>query len=122
MFATLMGSVAAIVMGERILKARVTEQMDALNDYFGSKNIPQKLRTQVRVFLEDVYEREAFDCKKMLDALPSEMRFDMQLVLYKDLQEKVRTHLPTPQPSTQLQPQLQPEPEPEPEPHFRRRA
>merc|ERR1711871_1712009 len=89
MFATLMGSVAAIVLGERILKARVTEQMDALNEYLRQKNVPTKLRTQVRVFLEDVYEREAFDERAMLNALPSEMRFDMQHVLYKDLQVKV---------------------------------
>ena len=56
MFATLMGSVAAIVLGEAILKARVSEQMDALNEYMRSKNVPAKLRTKVRVFLEDVYE------------------------------------------------------------------
>ena len=51
-----MGSVAAIVLGEAILKARVSEQMDALNEYMRAKNVPAKLRTQVRVFLEDVYE------------------------------------------------------------------
>jgi hypothetical protein len=89
MFATLMGSVAAIVLGERILKARVTEQMEALNEYLRTKNVPSKLRTQVRVFLEDVYEREAFDEREMLNALPSEMRFDMQHVLYRDIQAKV---------------------------------
>lgn len=89
MFATLMGSVAAIVLGERILKARVTQQMDALNEYLRQNNVPSKLRTQVRVFLEDVYEREAFDERAMLNALPSEMRFDMQHVLYKDIQKKV---------------------------------
>ena len=89
MFATLMGSVAAIVLGERILKERVTQQMEALNDYLRSKNIPSQLRTQVRVFLEDVYERKAFDEREMLNALPSEMRVDMQHVLYKEIQSKI---------------------------------
>jgi len=89
MFATLMGSVAAIVMGERILKARVTQQMEALNEYLRAKNVPTKLRTQVRVFLEDVYEREAFNEREMLNALPSEMRYDMQHVLYSDIQDKI---------------------------------
>ena len=51
MFAILMGSIAAMITGERMLKLKVDEQMDALTEYLRSKDISVDLRFRIRFFL-----------------------------------------------------------------------
>ena len=56
--------------------------MNALTEYLRARDISVELRFKLRCFLEDVYEATAFDERKMLESLPSELRQEVQEELY----------------------------------------
>ena len=55
MFATIIGSVSSVAMGQKLLEEKVTRQLAELREFLQSKGINKPLRIRVRRFMETLY-------------------------------------------------------------------
>ena len=85
MFATIIGTVSSVAMGQKLLEEKVTRQLAELREFLQSKGINKPLRIRVRRFMETLYTaKSGFDEAEVLRQLPPPMAQEVLHCLYHD--------------------------------------
>jgi CRP-like cAMP-binding protein len=82
-FATLVGTLGSIMVGQKLLEEKVDKQLSELREFMQAKGIPKLLRHKVRRYMETLYEQKTgFDEREVLSQLPPAMAQDLLICLY----------------------------------------
>ena len=83
MFATIIGTVSSVAMGQKLLEEKVTRQLAELREFLASKGISRDLRIRVRRYMETLYAaKTGFDEAEVLAQLPPPMAQEVIDCLY----------------------------------------
>ena len=89
-FGIMIGSLSTMLMSGKALEEKIDNQLAELQEFMTQKNIPSKLRTKVRRYMELYYEKKSsYDEKAVLQSLPPVMAQELMEAMYKDIVDTV---------------------------------
>ena len=89
-FGIMIGSLSTMLMSGKALEEKIDNQLAELQEFMTSKNIPSKLRSKVRRYMELYYEKKSsYDEKAVLNSLPPSLAQELMEAMYKDIVDTV---------------------------------
>jgi CRP-like cAMP-binding protein len=89
-FGIMIGSLSTMLMSGKALEEKIDNQLAELQEFMTSKNIPSKLRSKVRRYMELYYEKKSsYDEKAVLNSLPPVLAQELMEAMYKDIVDTV---------------------------------
>ena len=89
-FGIMIGSLSTMLMSGKALEEKIDNQLAELQEFMTSKNIPSKLRSKVRRYMELYYEKKSsYDEGAVLNSLPPSLAQELMEAMYKDIVDTV---------------------------------